>query len=109
MNNKVNLTWKSDNDNSFVIGEVLNCEERYYFRYNEENVKKAIDEGFKILEGFPRVNSKYFSEEPFRLFTRWAMEHGKFEEMSFELLKGLTHEGFRFDEVMEENAIEVNS
>ncbi|MEG1257195.1 hypothetical protein [Clostridium sp.] len=102
MENKLNLIWKSGNDNSFIIGEVLNCEERYYFSYNEDEVKMAIEEGFKALDGFPRVNSKYFSEEPFKLFTRWAIDNRKLDKVNFELFKDLTHGEFSFVEVMED-------
>ena len=76
MDNKINLIWRSD-DNSFVIGEILNSDHRYYFKYNPEEVKKAMEEGFSALEGFPRINSKYFSEEPFKLFTSWVGDNNR--------------------------------
>ncbi|MEG2918001.1 MAG: hypothetical protein RR891_03820 [Clostridium sp.] len=108
--NKVNLIWISKEDNAFTIGEVLNCDRSYYFSYNQGEVKRAVEEGFELLLGFPRVNSKYFSEENFKLFTGWAKEYQKVESKNFEMLKGLTHGAFRFEEVMEvdnEEAINV--
>lgn len=103
MDNKINLVWRSEGNNRFIIGEILNSDHRYYFKYNGEEVKKAIEEGFNILEGFPRINSKYFSEEPFKLFTSWFDENHKGSEVTFEMLKGFTYEQFRFEEVLENN------
>lgn len=100
MDNKINLIWRSD-DNSFVIGEILNSDHRYYFKYNPEEVKKAMEEGFNALEGFPRINSKYFSEEPFKLFTSWLEESHKGSELTFEILRGFTYGQFKFEETME--------
>ncbi len=107
MSNKINLIWRSENSNNFVIGEILNSNHRYYFRYNPEKVKKAIEEGFSVLEGFPRVNSKYFSEEPFKLFTSWIGENNKDSELVFETLKGFTYGQFTFQEDIESS--EVNN
>lgn len=103
MNSRINLVWRSEGNNSFIIGEILNNDHRYYFKYNEEEVRKAIEEGFCILEGFPRINSKYFSEEPFKLFTSWIGESHKGSELTFEMLKGFTYEQFRFEEVLGNN------
>ncbi|WP_346916261.1 hypothetical protein [Clostridium sp.] len=97
MSNKINLIWKSDDNNDFVIGEILNSDHRYYFRYNLEDVKRAMGEGFNVLEGFPRINSKYFSEEPFKLFTSWIEEDQKVNNLTFEMFKGFTHGKFRFE------------
>ena len=106
MDNKINLIWRSD-DNSFVIGEILNSDHRYYFKYNPEEVKKAMEEGFNVLEGFPRINSKYFSEEPFKLFTSWVGENHKGSELTFEMLRGFTYGQFKFEEVIEN--VEINN
>ncbi len=102
MSNKINLIWESEKNSNFIIGQILNCQGRYYFSYNQEEVKKAIDEGFNVLDGFPRINSKYFSEELFKLFTGWANEHQKFEKVNFEMLKGLSYGQFKFQEVNED-------
>lgn len=106
MDNKINLIWRSD-DNSFVIGEILNSDHRYYFKYNPDEVKKAMEEGFNVLEGFPRINSKYFSEEPFKLFTSWFDESHKGSELTFEMLRGFTYGQFKFEEVIDNS--EVNN
>lgn len=101
MSNKINLMWLSEKNNDFIIGQILNYQGRFYFSYNQGEVKKAIDEGFNVLDGFPRVNSKYFSEEIFKLFAGWVNEHQKFEKVNFEMLKGLNYGQFMLKEVNE--------
>lgn len=100
MKEKLNLMWRSESS-TFIIGELIYSDERYYYKYNPEEVKKASEEGFQLLEGFPRVNSKYFSEEPFKLFTSWT-NHGKTDETEFEDFRGLNHERFSFETVIED-------
>jgi len=107
LSNIINLIWKSEENNSFVIGEILNSDHRYYFRYNLEEVKRAMEEGFNLLEGFPRVNSKYFSEEPFKLFTNWIEEGQKVNDLTFDMFKGFAYGQFRFEENNKDNDEEI--
>lgn len=96
MDEKINLMWKSNNE-SFNVGELLFSDSRYYFNYNVNEVKKAKEYGLELLEGFPRVNSKYFSEEMFKLFQKWLVIQGRVEDVTFETLKGLSYDNFYFE------------
>lgn len=89
------LTW-GNNENTFEIGEFTFCENKYYFKYNVEEVKKAERHGFELLNGFPRINSKYFSEIPFKLFSSWIPVNHKQEIINFNSFKNLRYGSFNF-------------
>lgn len=94
---KLNLIWRNNND-TFLVGELQYNELGYFFKYNVEGVKSAMDEGFQLLEGFCRINSKYFTEEPFKLFTKWVNNSQKHDESHIESLINLSHDRFSFVE-----------
>ena len=94
---KLNLVWRGNSD-TFLVGELQYNELGYFFKYNVEGVKAAMDEGFQLLDGFCRINSKYFSEEPFKLFIKWANNSQKHDENYIESLINLSHDKFSFIE-----------
>lgn len=64
----INLFWKSDDGVNFKIGELCRRSGKYYFKYEVESTKKAMEKGFELLDSFPRLDAEYFREELFRVF-----------------------------------------
>lgn len=64
----LNLFWKSGEGIEFKIGELCRKSGKYYFKYEVESVKEALEQGFELLTSFPRLDSEYFREELFRIF-----------------------------------------
>lgn len=96
MDKRLKLIWKCE-DKIFSVGELINRGSRYYFLYIEDEIKEAIKYGFKPLTGFPRLGSKYYSEQPFRLFSKWVDEKADNEELGFDDFKNLSYENFQFE------------
>lgn len=95
LNEILYLTWRCTED-TFKIGELIFCENRYYFKYDIEGVKEATKHGFELLNGFSRLNSKYFSEVPFKLFSSWISTNHKQEIVNFNSFKNLKYGSFSF-------------
>lgn len=89
------LTWGC-NEDTFKIGEFTFCENKYYFKYDVDGVKEAEKHGFELLNGFPRVNSKYFSEVPFKLFSNWISSNHRQEIINFNSFKNFKYGSFSF-------------
>lgn len=64
----INLFWKSDDGVNFKIGELCRRSGKYYFKYEVESTKKAMEKGFELMDSFPRLDAEYFREELFRVF-----------------------------------------
>lgn len=100
------LIWCSENE-EYKVGKLWRREKKYYFKYIVEEVKKAMEEGFELLEGFPRLDSEYFKEELFAAFIKNINIKSKKEIMDkeelvdeFKILENLSKnemkEGFYF-------------
>lgn len=63
-----NLFWKSENGSKFKIGELCRRNGKYYFKYEVESTKNAMEKGFELISSFPRLDAEYFREELFRVF-----------------------------------------
>lgn len=97
MNNNLKLMWKSESGESFSIGK-LSCKgEKYYFQYNIEETQKAVVEGFNPMEGFPKLNVKYFKEELFSTFQNWLGDKSNGDMEAVERLKQISINGFSFE------------
>ena len=101
MENTLKLIWKSEAGDNFTVGELTFRGGRYYFQYNTEEVKRASEVGFQILEGFPRVNAKYFKEELFKTFGDWLGKEEQRDRDMLEVLKGHSNERFHFSQEVE--------
>ena len=65
----VYLVWNSPNSgNKFKVGELYKENEIFYFKYIQENVAKAMEEGFTILIAFPLLNALYSNPQLFAVF-----------------------------------------
>ncbi len=95
-NNTLKLFWKSEGGESYNVGILSLKEGKYYFQYNESEVKKAADKGFAPLENFPRVNAKYFKEELFSTFEAWIGEKNNKAEDMLQVLKNVGKDQFHF-------------
>ncbi|WP_017413621.1 hypothetical protein [Clostridium tunisiense] len=96
MSKVLRLFWKDENGENYNIGELSVEGNKYYFQYNGVEVRKALNEGFILLEGFPMINSKYFREELFKLFRGWIGEVSDKEEDMLQNLKNLANDKFYF-------------
>ncbi|MGL4730748.1 MAG: hypothetical protein ACRCW0_04095 [Clostridium sp.] len=86
INEKLILMFNNSGE-KIKVGELLKKENKYYFKYDIEGVKKSTEFGFEVLENFPRINAQYFKEEVFTEFReRLASDHLTDEEV-FDLLK----------------------
>ncbi|MEG0774558.1 hypothetical protein [Clostridium sp.] len=106
MNNTLRLVWKSESGDNFNVGELSFRNSKYYFEYNEGEVKKAKEVGFTPLDSFPKTSSRYFREELFTTFQRWIGEKNHKEENdkqenSLEALKNIVNDNYHFSEVAE--------
>lgn len=111
MNNTLKLIWKSESGDSFNVGELSLGNNKYYFQYNESEVKRAKEFGFIPLDSFPRTGSKYFREELFTTFQLWIgeknhkegsqKEENHKEENILEVLKNVVNDNFHFLEKQE--------
>jgi len=68
--NVIWMIWKSDEGESFKVGELSKRPKKYYFKYDLDGVKKAEKHGFSPLPYFPIVDVRYFSERLFRSFSK---------------------------------------
>lgn len=98
MNGNLNLVWKDEGGNTFDIGMLLCKKNKYYFQYNETEVKRAGEYGFELLPAFPKLNVMYFKEELFSTFQGWIQGGVRKDENTFELLKNLMEDRFYFIE-----------
>lgn len=65
----VYLYWNNKETNhNYKIAELYKLNNKYYFKYILENVKIALQEGFKLLIPFPNVNATYESQNLFPSF-----------------------------------------
>ena len=65
MKKVLNVLWKEH-----VVGYVYQDEEnKYIFKYDDEAVKKAKENGFDYLVGFKDLEKQYESKELFPVFT----------------------------------------
>jgi hypothetical protein len=96
MDNTFKLIWKSEQGESYNVGELGFKSGKYYFRYNEANVKNAKSVGFELLSSFPKVNAKYFREELFKTFQDWIKEKEQKEEKLMDTLKTIANDRFYF-------------
>lgn len=95
MDKTLKLVWKNESGENYSVGKLTHEKGKYYFQYNESEVKRATEKGFSLLPGFPRVNAKYFREELFLVFQNWLGEK-KANEQALEILKETTNENFIF-------------
>lgn len=66
----VYLLWKNKETNhSYKVAELYKYDNKYYFKYIEENVKKASIDGFSPLVAFPNINATYESPNLFAVFS----------------------------------------
>lgn len=99
------LFWRNEEQKEFKIGELCKRTGKYYFKYNIEETKEALEHGFELLSGFPRIDAEYFKEELFRTFadnipTKERKEIVNDEDNSddFEVLVQMNDKnGFRFE------------
>lgn len=100
------LIWCGEKE-EYKVGKLWRREKKYYFKYIVEEVKEAIEEGFELLEGFPRIDAEYFKEELFSAFVKHINIKGRKDVMvkeervdEFKMLENLnkkdTKEGFYF-------------
>lgn len=99
------LFWTNDEQKEFKIGELCKRTGKYYFKYNIEETKKALEHGFELLSGFPRIDAEYFKEELFRTFAdkiptkeRREIVNNEDNNDDFEILVEMNDKnGFRFE------------
>lgn len=96
MNNELKLIWKNEGGESFSIGNLTCKRDKYYFQYNLEEAKRAILEGFKPLDGFPKLDVKYFREELFSTFQKWVRDTDNKDITDIEGLKEININKFSF-------------
>ncbi|MFT5874717.1 MAG: hypothetical protein ACI8WT_003694 [Clostridium sp.] len=75
--NVIWMMWKNDQGEPFKVGELSKSDEKYYFKYDIDGVKKAEEYGFSLLPYLPRIDAEYFREELFRSFSKRLPWHGK--------------------------------
>ncbi|SHK45606.1 hypothetical protein SAMN02745248_02582 [Hathewaya proteolytica DSM 3090] len=84
--NCIYLVWHKDDSSKIKLGKLWSEGKKYYFQYFEEETKKAVLEGFKPLENFPRIEVAYFREE---MFTTFKDLKKNSEEDEYEALNGV--------------------
>lgn len=83
--NTLYLVWQKEDGTKVKLGKLWNQEKKYYFMYIQEEAKKAMEQGFKLLENFPSVEVSYFREEMFMTFKPLKKNSG---ENEFDILEG---------------------
>ncbi|WP_291569588.1 hypothetical protein [Clostridium sp. UBA4548] len=96
--NKFNLIWRDGENNNFNVGELSFRSDKYYFEYNESEVKKAMNFGFETLPLFPKVSAKYFKEELFKTFQEWINEKESKDKDLAHIIKDACNDKFYFEE-----------
>ncbi|HCQ89232.1 MULTISPECIES: hypothetical protein [unclassified Clostridium] len=90
MNNREDILWlmfKNSDGEKIKVGELVKKKSKFYFKYDVEGVKKAMDYGFTPLPNLPRINSEYFREEMFRTFADRVEARLLNDEEIFDLIK----------------------
>ncbi|HAG42134.1 MAG TPA: hypothetical protein DCL31_00430 [Clostridium sp.] len=90
MNNREDILWlmfKNSDGEKIKVGELVKKESKFYFKYDIEGAKKAMDYGFTPLPSLPRINSEYFREEMFRTFADRVEARLLNDEEIFDLIK----------------------
>lgn len=77
LKNIIWMLWRNDQGEPFKVGELSRREEKYYFRYDNDGVKKAEKYGFSPLPKLPRIDTEYFREELFCSFLTRIPGNGK--------------------------------
>ncbi|MCL2860677.1 MAG: hypothetical protein FWF46_09130 [Oscillospiraceae bacterium] len=62
------LVWTDSEDNKYKVGTLYKEDNGYHFKYNLEEVKKAMEKGFTLLIPFPNINATYDNPELFAIF-----------------------------------------
>ena len=66
----VYLVWTDvKTGNKYKVAELYKENNKYYFKYILENVKKAQKNGFELLIAFPQINATYENPELFAVFS----------------------------------------
>lgn len=76
------MIWKNREGEPFKVGELCKDDEKYYFKYDIDGVKRAEEYGFLPLPYFPRTDAEYFREELFQSFLNRLPGHGKRDKNS---------------------------
>lgn len=96
--NKYNLIWRDGENNNFNVGELSFRNDKYYFEYNEPEVKKAVNFGFETLPRFPKISVRYFKEELFKTFQDWLNEKESKDKDIAHIIKDTCNDKFYFEE-----------
>ena len=96
----VYLIWtNTETGKKYKVAELYKENEKFYFKYILENVKKAEEDGFELLVAFPSLNATYENSQLFVAFSsrlpdkrrpeidKILKEYGMKEYDEFELLK----------------------
>ena len=96
----VYMLWEDkETGDKYKVAELYKEGEKYYFRYLIDEVKKAMEKGFKLLIAFPQLNAIYDNPQLFAVFSarlpdrrrpeieKILKEYGMKEYDEFELLK----------------------
>ena len=62
------LIWKDSENNKYKVALLYKENEKFYFKYNIEEVKKAKEKGFGLLVSFRSINATYENTELFPVF-----------------------------------------
>ena len=66
----LNLFWKDNNDNKYMLGKLYKSEQKYCFEVEEEQLKKAISKGCFGIGELNLLYSKHESDTLFSFFKR---------------------------------------
>ena len=91
------LVWKDTNSRErFVVGLLSFDEQGYGFRYIENegknNLREALQQGFKLLPAFPSREQEYYQQQLFHVFLNRLPSRKRNDTQSFLKQKGLSLE-----------------
>ena len=59
------LVWTDSGNNRYQVAELYKENNKYYFKYILDEVKRAMEKGFTLLIGFSTVNATYENTRTF--------------------------------------------
>ena len=62
------LIWTDSESNRYKVAELYKENDKYYFKYILDEVKRAMEKGFTLLIGFSTVNATYENTRAFPSF-----------------------------------------
>ncbi|OFI06974.1 hypothetical protein CLOACE_05600 [Clostridium acetireducens DSM 10703] len=102
------VIWKHPESGlSFKIGILEKFKKNYYFKYNVEETKKALEnEEFSLFPAFPSLSGQYFKESLFSTFLNMVPKNNRGKNTDeFEILKNIgssNNNNYEFTNLSEE-------